>query len=83
MTPIPQQAELGRRMDGWCIEVVSIGKCNGNPDLSALGKLEGSGQEIKYQFNQLSRRDRPDLALEMIVVGQAEIIIRGLAQGSM
>ncbi len=70
-------------MDHWCIEVVSVGKGNGNSDLFALGKLEGSGQEIKYQFSRLSGRDRLDLALEMIVVGQAKIIIRGLPQGSM
>ncbi len=83
MTGITQQLECWRWIEHRCIEVASVGKCNSDADLLALREQPGCWSQIKHQLKWFSSWDQLQLALEVIVPGQAKIIERGRAQGPM
>jgi hypothetical protein len=83
MTSITQQLEGVGRVEDRRVEVASIGKSNCDANLFARGEPPGRWQQIKHQLNRLSRRDWLQLALEVIVPGQAKVIERGRTQHPM
>ena len=60
-----------------------VGKGNGHAEAFTLRNPVGGRQEIEAEFHRLPCRDCLELAFEMIVPRQAEILKRGLSQCSM
>ncbi len=82
MLNIPQDLDLWRRIDYWCVKVISIGTGNSDSNSLANGKLVGRGQKIENKFHRLSGWDWFEFALKMIMPGQTQIVERSLAKGT-
>ena len=75
--------ELRCRVQDRRLKIVRVGAGDGNTDVIARTEKVRGRQEVKRKLNWLAYRDRRYVALVMAAVGQSQIVIWGLARGSM
>jgi len=80
---IPQQFERRCGIQDRGVKVAVIGKGDGDTNAIAFRELVCGWQQVKHQLNRLARWDRLQLALEVIVPGQAKVLERGLTRRPM
>ncbi len=80
---VSQQMDHRRGIDDRRLEIIGIGKGNGHAEAFTLRKPVGDRQEVEHKIHRLPCRDCLEIAFEMIVPGQAEILKGGLSQSSM